>query len=480
VDGSFLERHKRLFICNNTIIMPRIVTYTLIIAIFLGLIGCDEPTVPRLSVDPTFREFYELLGGADILGPAISPMYEEGDRKLQFTSAVLLIFDPSAPESMRYQLASLGIELRVAEQPLQPTSPDGFEVFTGFLPLFRQIGGTRYTGRPLTNIKADPENKRIVQYFENVGFYQLESDPPDTAHLLDYGAWKCAQACRYRSPKESIVIKPSTVGPDIESAIDRLNPALTGFPLSEIYMNSNGQEEQIYENVVVYTDPSNPGGIALRPLPLLLRIPPDVPQLAGQDEGKFIAIEGNYGFNVPYHLDDYVTRNNGYDFIGYPISHYKRINDDLFRQCFENVCLDYHPNEDTDLQIRPMSLGRRYKQATNEASPEDGVNSLTGVTLTIWERYPVISSSQAQEIHALVLDNGIPLSNIDLALMITMPNGSQRTQTFQATDRNGQTHTSVDPINAPNGTLIIYEVCIDNTVDAPDCIVDDFLVWGNP
>jgi len=461
--------------------MPRIVTYTIIIAIFLGLIGCEEPTVPRLSVDPTFREFYELLGGEDVLGPAISPIYEEAGRKLQFTSAILMIFDPNAPESMRYQLASLGIELRVAEQPLQPTSPDGFEVYSGFTSLFRQLGGTRYTGRPLTSAKPDPENKRIVQFFENVGFYQLEKDPPDIAHLLDYGAWKCAQACSYISPRESIVIKPSAVGPEIETALDRLNPALTGFPLSDIYVSSNGQEEQIYENVVIYTDPSNPGGISLRPLPQLLNIPHDIPQSAGQDEGKFIAVEGDYGFNVPYHIDEYITRNNGYDFIGYPISHYKKINDGLFRQCFANVCLDYRPNEDADLQIRPMSLGRRFmQQAVPVVVSEDNVNSFTGVTLTVWERYPFISSAESQEIQALVLDNGAPIGNIDLALTVTMPDGSLETQSFRPTDDNGQARTSIDPIQAPNGTLIVYKVCVDNSFDAPECIVDDFLVWGNP
>ena len=443
--------------------------------------GCEEPTAsPSISIDPTFREFYGLLGGVDVLGPAISQIYDEGGRKLQFTSSVLMIFDPSAPESMRFQLASLGVELRVAEQPLQPNNTDGFEIYPGFLPLFRQLGGTRYTGRPLTNIKADPENQRIVQYFENVGFYQLETDPPDRAHLLDYGAWKCAQACSYNSPDESIVIRPSTIGSGIASAIDRLDPNLIGFPLSSIYISNDGEEEQIYENVVVYKDPNSPAGIALRPLPNMLDIPHDTPRSPGQEDGKFVAVLGTQGFNVPDHLDEYITLNNGYDFIGYPISEYKKINDGLYRQCFENLCLDYRPGESAELQIRPMSLGRRYNQQVANGTSPSGINSYAGVTLTIWERYPVISSAQVQEIQGLVLDRGAPVKNVDLVLYVTMPDGSQKTVYFPATNEDGETRINIESIEAPNGTLIVYQVCVDHAANGPDCIVDDYLIWGNP
>jgi len=457
--------------------MSRIVLVVFIFALLLGLVSCDEPTRTTIVVDPTFREFYELLGDQEILGPPISVMYEQNGRYFQFTTTVLMVFDPYAPESSRLHLASLGNELRVAEQALQPDSPDGPEIYTGFLPLFRELGGTRYTGRPLTGIQPDPENKRIVQYFENVGFYQLETDPPDVAHLLDYGVWKCAKACGYKSPSESAVEQASAKVGEISLAIARLDPVLTGFPLSDAYVNNDGQEEQIFENVVIFSDHNSPGGIALQPLPKLLGIPADTPITAGQEEGKFIAVDGSHGFNVPYHFDDFISRNSGYDFIGKPISNYKRINDGLYRQCFENLCLDYRPDEIENLQIRPMSLGRRYNQQHVDTG---GTNSFEAVTLTVWERYPVIASSEVQEIQVLVLDNGNPLKNIDLVMTVTMPNGSQRTYNFPPTGRDGQARSEVEPISAPNGTLIVYEVCVDNTDEAPDCVVDDYLIWGNP
>ncbi len=459
--------------------MPRKLLYIInAFALILGLIGCNAPPDPvSNSVDPAFREFYELLGGKEVLGPVISNMYEEDGKELQFTTSALMIFDPQAPESSRFQLAPLGNAMKVAEPPLSSTH----EIYPGFLPLFRQLGGTRFTGQPLTGVKADPEHNRILQYFENVGFYQLTSDSPDIAHLLDYGVWKCAYACNYGSSQESIVIPPSTSRPSIDSTVNQLDPGLTGFPLTEIYITPDGINEQIFENIVIQSDPTKRDGIALFPLPLFLGIQPDTPSSAGQEDGKFIAVKGNLGFNVPYHFDEYIERNKGYRFIGCPINNYSPISEVLYRQCFENLCLDYRPNEIEGLQIRPMPLGRQYNQQNSNIPLEgDGTNSFDAVTLTVWERYPVITSAEEQEIHVMVLDNGNPLRNIDLVVELTLPDGIQQTHGFPPTGRDGQSRLEINPISASNGTLIIYQVCIDHLQDGPDCVTDDYIVWGNP
>jgi hypothetical protein len=343
------------------------------------------------------------------------------------------------------------------------------------------LGGTRNTGHPITSVKADPDNNRIIQYFENVGFYQLETDPPDVAHLLDYGAWKCSQACSFTSSQDSIVITPSTPGFGIEEAVDRLDLNLTGYALSEIYIANDGSQEQIFENVVIYTDPGSPGGIALRPLPSMLEITSERPYPARQGTGKFIAVEGDKGFYVPYHIDEYIERNNGYDFLGKPTTDYKQVSENLYRQCFENICLDFRPDEADSIQFRPMSLGSRYKsQYFNTASEGDNANSFEAVTLTVWERYPVIAPSEYQEVYVMVLDGGTPLEYIDLVLRLTMPDGSQQTHPFSPTGRDGQTRIELGPINASSGTLILYDVCIDNVENGPDCVTDDYLIWGNP
>lgn len=463
--------------------MVRKTFYLLITFIlFMVVTGCEEPAEPiTKSIDPTFREFYESLGGEQTLGPAISIMYEEKGKKLQFTTGALLMFDPFANDSQRFKLAPLGNAMKVAEPASGASANKGHDIFPGFLAIFRQLGGTRITGQPITGVKADPANNRVVQYFENVGFYQLETDPPDSAHLLYYGVWKCAQACRFPSKQESIVIPPSSPGHGIGGVIDRIDSGLTGFPLSEVHIASDGKEEQIFENVVICTDPGSPGGISLRPLPKILGIRAETPLPAGQGEGKFIAVNGSHGFNVPNHLDEYIERNKGYDFIGKPINYYDQINEDLYRQCFENLCLDYRPSRMDGLQIRPMPLGRRYKQDfMNEISTEPKQNKFEAITLTVWEQFPVINSEGEQAISAMVLDNGNPLKNIDLVMDLKLPDGSQTTYEFPPTGQDGKSQIDVGSVDASNGTLIVYQVCIQNIPDTTSCVVDDYLIWGNP
>jgi len=75
--------------------MPKKIFYFIIsFVLILVVTGCEEPVEStRNKVDPTFRDFYESLGGEPILGPAISIMYEERGKNLQFTTAALMMFD---------------------------------------------------------------------------------------------------------------------------------------------------------------------------------------------------------------------------------------------------------------------------------------------------------------------------------------------------------------------------------------------------
>jgi hypothetical protein len=129
-----------------------------------------------------------------------------------------------------------------------------------------------------------------------------------------------------------------------------------------------------------------------------------------------------------------------------------------------------------------MSLGSRYKSQYFNTTTEsdDSINSFEAVTLTVWERYPVIASSEFQEIYVMVLDGGTPLENIDLVLRLTMPDGSQQSHSFAPTGRDGQTRIELGPIDAASGTLIVYNVCLDHVENGPDCITDDYLIWGAP
>jgi len=260
----------------------------------------------------------------------------------------------------------------------------------------------------------------------------------------------------------------------------RLNPILTGDPLSEIYIGSDGLEEQIYENVVIYRDYASPGGIALRPLPALLEIPGYEPQANTPEiNSGFVAPEGTFGFYVPAALNDYIQQNYGYLFIGHPITNYEKINNDLYRQCFENLCLDHHPNIGEGRNIHPKALGRMYKGViASKYTPDDGVGPFTEITLSVQEISPVIYSGQEQKIRVLVLDKGIPVSLFGLSLNATLPNGSSQIQRFHSTNQAGITTLSLDPIEASRGISIKYEICAENVEETVDCITGEYLIWG--
>ena len=105
--------------------MPKKIIYFIISFVFILVVtGCEEPVEPIIkTVDPTFREFYELLGGEQILGPAISIMYEERGKKLQFTTGALMMYDPQAPESEHFKLAPLGNAMKLPKHHWHPHHP---------------------------------------------------------------------------------------------------------------------------------------------------------------------------------------------------------------------------------------------------------------------------------------------------------------------------------------------------------------------
>lgn len=187
--------------------------------------GCNVDTTSKASsksnktdVDFRFREFYDWLGGEEILGPVISSKFGSEGYEYQYTAAVLMVYVPSEVDNQRYKLAPLGLELGIAEPPLTPNLSDSHEIYPGFLNLYNQIGGVRYTGLPITEAHYNAEKNRVEQHFENLGFYHLETDV-EGVRLLHYGAWKCGKQCGYDPPEEAAVVIWPSVGSSFDSAV---------------------------------------------------------------------------------------------------------------------------------------------------------------------------------------------------------------------------------------------------------------------
>jgi hypothetical protein len=445
----------------------------IITLVLISISACHEQASPEKTavagwgeqVDRRFGEFYALLGGKHVLGVPISPKFNHKGLEYQYTAAALMVFDPLAPESQRYQLAPIGVELGLSEPYASLQADDQGQIYPAFKELYDQLGRARFVGRPLTAVRYNPELDRVEQHFENLGFYQLEADERDQVRLLHYGAWMCAQSCDYQSPQASAVILPSVVETPFLQAISRLDLAFTGDPLSEPYTAPDGQLEQIYENVVVVAAPTRPGGIALRPISAMLGIP--------------VQLEGDY--EIPKFFLEYLNQNSGLELSGPPGTAYQRQSDEVYRQCFRNLCLDHFPNKRQGLQIRLSPLGYQYKNRYYQGEfANPAPDSLQTVTLKVWEGYPIVTPGDPQSITVAVYVGRQPLAHVQPVLTLTFPAGEKEAFTFEPTREDGRSFLDVDTTGVPHGTNVPYRVCVNHLADEQICVEDEFLVWGSP
>ena len=88
------------------------------------------------------------------------------------------------------------------------------------------------------------------------------------------------------------------------------------------------------------------------------------------------------------------------------------------------------------------------------------VKQIERIDIRVWEKNAYVSSTGSQEIRTAIYDEGTPLENFEPLLIATMPDGSQRKAYFPPSDEDGCSAIKLAPINAPNGTLIAYRVCL--------------------
>lgn len=240
---------------------------TFLILLVFGLAACSSDSTPKpppvvpptgeLTVNPLFRDLYNMLGGEQVLGPVITPLFSYGDRKFQYTSVGCLEYNPALPDAERYRMSPLGLDMGISERPVTAPSQqgivyvDGHVVFDGFLALYRKLGGARYVGKPLTEVHYNPERTRYEQYFENVGFYWVDTDPPGAVGLLAYGSWKCDRQCTYTPPLNAQVlipkIEPQAGDSVFRAKVNSLGSDFTGYQVSTVYKTADGKMEQVYQ-----------------------------------------------------------------------------------------------------------------------------------------------------------------------------------------------------------------------------------------
>jgi hypothetical protein len=448
-------------------------------------ISCD------LSVDPLFREFYFTLGGQEMMGCAISPVFEQDGITSQYTEAGLLRYNPTQPTSQQFSLAPLGKQSKLADPPLaiedqeDPPVLDGMIIFDRFVSRFKLMGGTRFVGRPISQPVVDRENDRIIQFFENVIFYTSASDTKDRAHLLRLGTIFCEDICPDLSRGLDAIGNAQYSEPYLKEIL-RVGTDLTGKVESNYYRTTDGYIEQIYTNVVIRAALLPPYRVILQPVPVWINyydatLPYFQPAARVDDDGLIFnkLPDSELGFNEAVIFEQFVATHGSKAMSGAVTSQIFEV-DKVYRQCYVNYCLDYDPETQT---IRPAPLGLLYLKLRppEQAAKDNLVLKPSDVLLRVVETRPLISSDEQQKVTVQVFQKGdqYPIPNLDAILTLTLPDGSETVYTMAPTNTQGKTSLLLKPILAANGTLIPFKVCLFSS-STPICSKETFTIWGNP
>ncbi len=453
-----------------------------------GGIGSTYP------VDTTFKEFYQTLGGEQILGPAISALENRENLQCQFTESILMCFNPAATDSSRFSLYPLGRELGIQEEAHMAASAvspsarvvDGFTIYEKFLPLYDRLFGARYVGRPLTEMRINQDLQRVEQFFENVGFYQNLGDPNGPVFLIPYGSYLCGGSCSAHLNEYWSIVKSNLAEQPFAASVARLGgPSVFGSLLLKPQIAKDGYLEQAYANAIFYAPQDDLSQVRLRPLPSMLgypvqplEAPKSHPQLV------FYEIQNGMGHNVPRPFDEFIAMHGGRDLSGDPTTEVTLVpGKNIYEQCFENYCLTYDPAASDMMKVRMVALGKEYFDRF--PPPEDiqlrNLFTPDTIKLVISADKPNLNDNEAQIIRVLVQqrDSGTPLERVESTLVLSFPDRPAIRYFLPPTDSQGMTVLTIPPQpNIANGTRLSYQVCLNLPSDRPICALDSYLIWN--
>ncbi len=459
------------------------------------------------SVSPNLRETYLDKGGQDRLGAPIFPPVSLQESLCQYLENALLCYNPLATGATRFSFYPLGLTLLpqtdvpdLSREAANSVMIDGYWVPAEFAETYNQLGGRDVVGRPLSNANNNFEQKRVEQYFENLGFYHRFDDPPGAVYLLPYGRMACTQCSPDQMNGAANAIPqateiPQNSGPEepFRYTLERMGgSAIFGRALTSPYPTGSGEIEQIYETVVLYAPAEDLTRVSLRPVSRMLgmRTSSPAPLNPMLSDVTFFVVGSELGYHVPNIFANFLAQHGGQEISGLPIAETTRYPEEnnIIRQCFENFCLDYNAGASPELQVRLAPLGVRYltlMQDQPAAAPTEAVEVFNvpapQYMLQITEAKPQITGNDAQEISAFVYDKNseLPVENLALRLTITYPDRNQFQYYMPATDSFGFSKLGIAPLpELANGSVVPYEVCVMDEETALVCAQDSYMIWN--
>jgi hypothetical protein len=475
-------------------VQKRIFIYMLLSTLLiLSTVACNpltssQPDKPRQAegtypVNPLLVEFYDLLGGNEVLGPATSVLFVHEGKFMQYVHAGLMVYDPNDLTGNRYSLAPIGRKIGFSQSPQALTANDqvveGYPLYPAFSELYGKV--SRFAGQPLTNPVYNAIENRWEQYFENLGFAYDLDQPELGVRLLAYGVYDCDFACRYTPPPGTSIGENPKFG-DIPSpfyeAVQRLGDNFVGTPLTRPYVNENGYPEMIFSNIILYYD-EDVGRVFASPLARDLGFRRPGVADNQNDAFTFYPVEGETGYNVADQVQAYISQHGGLDIAGLPITDMFQIRNQWW-QCFTNLCVAYDTSQPDQMRVHTAALGQMYKELFhNEDEAEVTVNTTQGnqggiaYAFSVREATPTVRANETQTILVQLNQEGAAKSGSEFTLTLFIPGEAEQHFAFPLTNANGASNLALPIVNAPSTTLIPYEVCYQG-----NCVQDAYMIWN--
>jgi hypothetical protein len=266
-----------------------------------------------------------------------------------------------------------------------------------------------------------------------------------------------------------------------ELSVQRLGWAALGAPLSQPARTADGFIEQAYDNALLFAPENDLSQVRLRPLVRMLNSVPPEPLVEKKqhDQLVFYEVKGGLGHNVPLFFDRFIALHGGRDLSGDPLSEMFVLQPDrIFRQCFENYCLDYDALAPEETRVRMVPLGLDYIRQTDPAQILRSAFTSDTVQLNIEEAHPQLNQGQNQRVtlHVYNRKDGKPMYLVEGTVTLTYPGRPSDTVYFKPTDSTGS--SSVDfqvPKDLANMSVVEYRVCLNLPAEPRICSFESFL-----
>jgi hypothetical protein len=458
---------------------------TLLTLVIGGIVACaPKPSafVPGIceQLENPFRDFCDRVGG-EIIGKPLSTLLDFDGTECQFTTNFLLCYDKKKISRVKlYPLSTLlyfGTEAKFVSEQDQTCGLD-----PDFERLDKKISSESInTGRLLTCPIYDYDGGQKYQFRENLAYSISITDPNAEAVLIPLGEKACRQygGCDF-------VLKNGQVQPDLPlpctDQFDRIGFGdLTG-RLATIPFSTDGCNHVVIFAGVAFCMSDDCSSFRALPLGTHYGVSslPDYKNEQYPYRSRFYSVEGDLGFHVLSEIDNFIVEHGGYEISGEPISAaYSQTDPAIWRQCFENYCVDYNMTLPRGQNIKLIPLGDIAASRLEPGLLARPVYSNYSVNFYLGEQQPYIARDAQQSLTLNVFNaQNQPIDDLNFVLTLESADGILLGEySFPPTDAQGKTQLVLGPIEGNSGDIFEYSVCLDLQTAYPMCKSDTFILW---